>query len=85
VGNHVELVGRWLYSMLDDRTTEAFAGIEFGQCCWKLRLLGRHFKSSPEDTGTNSVMLQLELAGLGAFGSSVNRFLQEEIYGYQVD
>jgi LPS-assembly protein len=85
VGNHVELVGRWLYSLLDDRTTEAFAGIEFGQCCWKLRILGRHFKSSPEDAGTNSVMLQLELAGLGSFGSSVSSFLQEEIYGYQVD
>jgi len=85
VGNHIELVGRWLYSMLESQTMEAFAGIEFGQCCWKVRVVGRHFKNQPDSPGSNSVMLQLELAGLGNFGSSVNTFLEEEIYGYDVE
>jgi LPS-assembly protein len=85
LGDRVELVGRWLYSIQENQTMEAFAGIEFGQCCWKVRVLGRHFKNQPDSPGSNSVMLQLELAGLGALGSPVNRFLEEEIYGYQVD
>jgi hypothetical protein len=28
-----------------NETMDAFAGIEFGKCCWRLRLLGRHFKT----------------------------------------
>jgi hypothetical protein len=29
-------------------------------------------------------MLQLELAGLGAIGNPIGKFLEKEIYGYQV-
>ncbi|EIC20879.1 LPS-assembly protein LptD [Thiorhodovibrio frisius] len=80
-----ELVGRWLYSEQHQRTMEAFAGIEFGQCCWRLRLVGHHFKNSPDSTGTNSVMVQLELAGLGSIGNSIDSFLTREIYDYQMN
>ena len=85
VGNRVEVVGRWLYSVLHDETMDAFAGVEFGKCCWRVRLLGRHFKRRPEDAASTSVMLQLELAGLGAIGNPIGKFLEQEIYGYQVD
>lgn len=81
----VEFVGRWLYSMQHERTMEAVAGVEFGQCCWRLRLVGHHFKNSPDSTGSNSVMLQLELAGLGSIGNSIDSFLTREIHGYQVN
>jgi LPS-assembly protein len=80
-----EFVGRWLYSMQHERTMEAIAGVEFGQCCWRLRLVGRHFKNSPDSTGSNSVMVQLELAGLGSIGNSIDSFLTREIHGYQVN
>lgn len=85
VGQRVEVVGRWLYSVLHGETMDAFAGIEYGKCCWRVRLLGRHFKRRPEDAASTSVMLQLELAGLGAIGNPVGKFLEKEIYGYQVD
>jgi len=85
ISKEVNVVGRWLYSLETEETNDAFAGIEFGQCCWKIRVLGRHFKNSADSTASTSVMLQVELAGLGAFGSSVDRFLQREVYGYQVD
>ena len=85
VGNRVEVVGRWLYSMLHNETMDAFAGIEYGKCCWRVRLLGRHFKRSPDDAASTSVMLQLELAGLGAIGNPIGQFLEKEIYGYEVD
>lgn len=80
---NVELVGRWLYSLQHERTMEAIAGVEFGECCWRLRLVGRHFKNSPESQGSNSVMVQIELAGLGSIGNSIDTLLTREIYGYQ--
>jgi len=85
VGGRVQLVGRWLYSLLYDETMDAFAGIEFGQCCWRMRLLARNYKNGPDSTGTTSVMLQVELAGLGKFGQSIDKFLESGIYGYHAD
>jgi LPS-assembly protein len=81
-GEHMEMVGRWLYSVRHNETMDAVAGVAFGQCCWRLRLVGRHFKRRPGDAASTSVMLQLELAGLGAVGDPVGDFLEREIYGY---
>ena len=85
LGSEVNVVGRWLYSMLNDETVEAFAGIEFGRCCWRVRLLGQHLKRSAESAGSTSIMLQLELAGLGSFGNQIDKLLERGIYGYESD
>ncbi|WP_240905695.1 LPS-assembly protein LptD [Thiorhodococcus mannitoliphagus] len=85
LGSNVKLVGRWLYSMLNDETVEAFAGIEVGRCCWRLRLLGQQIKRSATDPASTSIMLQLELAGLGSFGNQIDKLLERGIYGYQPD
>lgn len=85
VGNRVELVGRWLYSLLYNETMEAFAGLEYGRCCWRLSVVGRHFKNRPEDSGNTSIMVQLELAGLGRLGHQIDQLLQRGIYGYHSD
>jgi LPS-assembly protein len=82
IGSQVNLVGRWLYSVLNNETVEAFAGLEFGRCCWRLRLLGQHLKRSSDNAGSTSVMLQLELAGLGSFGNRIDKLLERGIYGY---
>jgi LPS-assembly protein len=84
-GTQAELVGRWLYSVRHHETTDAFAGIEFGKCCWRLRILGRHFKRRPQEAASTSVMVQIELAGLGAIGDPIGDFLEREIYGYAID
>ncbi|NCA69901.1 MAG: LPS-assembly protein LptD [Sphingobacteriia bacterium] len=84
LGSRVKLVGRWLYSVANAQTTEAFAGIELGRCCWKLRVLGQHLQLR-EDQSNTSIMLQIELAGLGSFGSQIENLLERGIYGYQTD
>ncbi len=81
----VGLVGRWLYSLLDNDTVDAFAGIEFGRCCWRLRILGRRLKTSADSVGNTSIMLQLELAGLGSLGNKIDKLLERGIYGYESD
>lgn len=85
LGSNVKLVGRWLYSMLNDETVEAFAGIEVGRCCWRVRVLGQQVKRSADEPASTSVMLQLELAGLGSFGNQIDKLLERGIYGYQSD
>jgi LPS-assembly protein len=83
-GTDTEMVGRWLYSVRHDETMDAVAGIQFGKCCWRMRILGRHFKRRPDSPATTSVMLQIELAGLGAIGDPIGELLEREIYGYTV-
>ncbi|MEY6432535.1 LPS assembly protein LptD [Thioalkalicoccus limnaeus] len=85
VAGGVEVVGRWLYSLLHEETMEALAGIEFGRCCWRVRLVGHRFKNAPERPATSSIMLQFELAGLGQLGHPIDQFLEREIYGYRSD
>jgi LPS-assembly protein len=81
-----ELVGRWLYSLRHERTMEAFGGLEYGRCCWRVRFLVRQFVNSPDQVNEDlSLMLQVELSGLGAFGSDVPEFLERNIYGYAVE
>ncbi|QIK39264.1 LPS-assembly protein LptD [Caldichromatium japonicum] len=85
LGSRVRMVGRWLYSLLNDETVEAFAGIEFSECCWRMRILGQHLKRDANQPASTSLMLQLELAGLGSVGNAIDKVLQRGIYGYQSD
>ncbi len=85
LGPRVSVVGRWLYSLLQSDTVEAFGGIEFGRCCWRVRILERHLKTSATSVGSTSVMLELELAGLGSFGDKIDKLQEQRIYGYDSD
>ncbi|KAA6181877.1 LPS assembly protein LptD [Thiohalocapsa marina] len=84
-GARAEVVGRWLYSLRHDETMDAFAGVEFGECCWRVRVLGRKLKRQPDEDASSSVMVQFELAGLSTIGNPIGKFLEREIYGYQTD
>ncbi len=84
VNRQFQLVGRWHYSLLNNQTVGAFAGFEYGQCCWRVRLLGHHLKNEPNSAGTSGVMLQVELAGLGSIGQRVDKLFERNIYGYSV-
>jgi len=85
VNQRFQLVGRWNHSLLNRQTTEVFAGLEYGRCCWRVRLLARHLRNKPDRPGINSVMLQIELPGLGSIGSRVDKFFEHSIYGYFSD
>ncbi len=76
--------GRYNYSLLYSHTTDTFAGFEYGDCCWAVRLLGRQYREYPQDAETkNAVMLEIELKGLTSVGASIDRFLDKSIIGYQ--
>lgn len=85
VYSHLELVGRWLYSLRHNQTMEAFGGVQYGSCCWKIRGVVRNFVSDTDQESNLSFMLQVELSGLGKFGNNIESFLERGIYGYEVE
>ncbi len=76
-------VGRWAYSLRQDKTLEAFGGIEYESCCWAFRTVIRRYLSGTQTT--NAFFFQLEFKGLTGFGSSTVDFLERSIPGYEND
>ncbi|RUM94315.1 MAG: LPS-assembly protein LptD [Thiothrix sp.] len=77
-------LGRWLYSHGKHRSLEVLAGLEYESCCWKARLVSRHFLLGDEEDYNNSISFQLVLKGLTAFGKS-SHILENSILGYEAD
>jgi LPS-assembly protein len=76
------LLGRWNYSLVDSKTLEAVAGVEYNADCWALRLVGQRLTTTSQTT-SNSVYLQIELNGLARFGSNPLELLRRSVPGYQ--
>jgi LPS-assembly protein len=76
------LLGRWNFSVLDSKTLEAVAGVEYNADCWAMRLVGQRLTTTSQTT-TNSVYLQIELNGLARFGTSPLELLRRSVPGYQ--
>jgi LPS-assembly protein len=75
------LLGRWNFSLLDSKTLEAVAGVEYNADCWALRLVGQRLATTTTTT-TNSIYLQIELNGLARFGTNPLDLLRRSVPGY---
>ncbi len=76
-------VGRFNYSLEENTTLEAFAGIEYESCCWGIRLVGRRYLTNTEGDHSNAIFLELELKGLAGVGTGTSGFLEQSIPGYR--
>ena len=90
-------VGRWQYSLLYNRTQEGFFGVEKENCCWRFRVIGRHYMSGLVNNnglvnvGSNQlqgqaqtgIFFQIELKGLAGIGERLDTFFERNIYGYR--
>ena len=93
------LLGRMQYSLLYQEIQDSFIGVEKENCCWRFRILARHYMNNVTiinnqavvaTTGTSvpgssqdGVFFQIELKGLTGFGDDVDQFLQKSIYGFR--
>ncbi|SDS44671.1 LPS-assembly protein [Halopseudomonas sabulinigri] len=84
------LIGRWQHDFAEDRTLEAFGGLEYDSCCWKLRVVNRYwvdyneFESVAQDETNRGIFLQIVLKGLGSVtGNDVDSLLDDGIPGYR--
>lgn len=76
-------LGRWSYSLVDDRTTEVFGGVEYDHCCFGVRIGGRRFIYNTAGEFETGVFAQIHLKGLAGFGSANEAFVQGLIPGYR--
>jgi LPS-assembly protein len=76
------LYAREVYSLRDKTSIESFGGFEYQACCWRVRLVARHYVSSRTGTRDTTLSLQLELNGLSSVGERADAFLARSIRGY---
>ena len=97
IADNWHLLGRWQYSLLYNTTQDSFLGLEKENCCWRIRILGRHYINNIANvnnvavnstqvingTSQNGIFFQIELKGLTGFGDDMDQFLQKSIYGFR--
>ncbi|MFK8028608.1 MAG: LPS-assembly protein LptD [Gammaproteobacteria bacterium] len=85
IGDNWNIVGRWNYSLDEQRTLERFAGVEYSRCCWSARLVSRRFLNNRSGGQDTALFAQIELKGLTSIGARVDAFLERGILGYGQD
>jgi len=79
------IYARYLYSARDRQSLDAFAGLEYESCCWRLRVVANRYVSNRTGSQDTSIALQLELKGLSSVGNTSDAFLERGIRGYSRD
>ena len=75
-------VGRYNYSLLDNRLLEGLAGFEYNAGCWAFRALAQRIRASTQ-LSTTGIYFQLEFNGVGALGTDeAVDLLKRNVPGY---
>jgi LPS-assembly protein len=83
VNQQWKAIGAWEHDLQNDRDLETVIGAEYENCCWKTRVASRNYLLPDNTTRDNAVFVELELKGLGNFGSGTRNLLQDRVYGYE--
>ncbi len=88
VGDRWQLIGLWQYDMALYHTQEAIAGLQYENCCWRIRLVDSiyldDFLAVNNVPGYNrSIVFQFEFKGLGGYSRQMENMLGQAILGYQ--
>ncbi|WP_018873401.1 LPS-assembly protein LptD [Thioalkalivibrio sp. ALJ16] len=81
VSERIDAIGRWNYSLEQERDLEFLTGLQYRSCCYGIRVVARRALAFDE-TYDNSIYFQLTLDGLARFDSGVDSLLREGIAGY---
>lgn len=78
IGGAWQFAARTRYSLDDHQSRENFAGLEYGTCCWALRVSYRRFIGDASGDFDSGVYLQLQLKGLASIGAGGKRLLADD-------
>ena len=78
-----KLAGGYEQDLENKRMLESVVGLEYHSCCWKGRIAARKYLLSDNSTYDDALFMEVELKGLGDFGSGARKFLGNRIYGYE--
>jgi LPS-assembly protein len=77
-------VGRYNYSIQDDKLLEGLAGIEYNAGCWVFRAVAARIQAAAQVSST-AFIFQIEFNGIGALGTDeVVNILRRNVPGYSV-
>ncbi len=79
------IVGRYYYSMLDNKPLEIIGGVQWDSCCLAVRALARRYVRNREGEMNNSLQVEFVLKGLSSVGQDTDRTLRRAILGYNRD
>ena len=88
LGKRWNLIARYNYDLEFNRTIETFGGLEYNNCCWRLRVLVRQYVDNPsnrpiEDLDTDrGIFFQVVFKGLAGFGSKIDNIMENGIRGF---
>ena len=81
---------RSLYDLEESERINDMAGIEYNNCCWRVRVVYQRYPDQRKGVEINSLVeyehatyLEFQLKGLGGIGTRVSSMLEEFIRGYQ--
>lgn len=85
------LIGRWQYDYNRSRTLDSFGGVEYDNCCWRFRVVGRYWQKYDDNAfsanyskSDHGLFFQVIFKGLGnVYGSGASGFLNRGIEGYK--
>ncbi|WP_423821613.1 LPS-assembly protein LptD [Salinisphaera sp. SPP-AMP-43] len=81
IGDSLDFVGRWNYSLKHDQNVETLAGVEYRpSCCYSVRMAYRRYVSNDDGSQDSAVLFQFVLRGLGRFGDSVSSFVDRNVF-----
>lgn len=82
LSERLQAIGRWNYSLLDERNIELLAGLEYRSCCYGVRVALRRYLTDFDGEYNNSIYVQLTLDGLTRLDTGLDDLLREGITGY---
>lgn len=87
ITQHWSLLGSELFDLDRHQSIETVAGVEYRNCCWKIRLVNRRLLADYNGGGTieprTTLLFQIQLIGLSEFGDKVETLLEDTIPGYR--
>jgi LPS-assembly protein len=83
VARQWQLLGRWRYDLDNAENLDLLAGVEYGSCCWSVRLIGRHHRDNISTELDRSLFLTFEFKGLGSLGGRLEDALEEGLLTYE--
>ena len=92
INDNWSVFGAFEYSLEGNTAVEDMFGVEFDDCCWRIRVLYMRFIdtepgqipdfSDPNLERENAIQLQVVLKGMGGFGGRVDNLLSDMIRGF---
>lgn len=86
------VIARSNYDFTYNLELDTFAGLEYSDCCYRIRILGRRWlnfdynsnflKTATRDDYDEGIFVDIQLKGLGSISKRIGNLLDEAIFGY---